>query len=129
MLYLALPQGFRTKFFRLQRVRSSERARRRRLALEPLEDRITLSGGVTTINFDNLPDRTVVTSQYAAQGVTFGGASVLSEVTGSLNYTEFPPLSGNNVIFDDPSLGAGLITATATQGDWSDVGAYITGNR
>jgi predicted chitinase len=96
---------------------------------ESLEDRTLLSvTGVTTIDFDTLPDRSPVTGQYESQGVTFGGGSVLSESTQSLNSPQFPPHSGNNVIYDDPSLGGGLITAAPTGGDFTDVGAYVTGN-
>lgn len=55
------------------------------------------------INFDNLPNRTSVNTQYA--GLVFQNAVVLSKGLG-LNESDFPPRSGANVIFD----GGGAIT-------------------
>jgi hypothetical protein len=51
-----------------------------------------------TINFEDLPDSTIVTTQYP--GVSFTNAIVLSAGI-SLNEFEFPPHSGTNVISDN----------------------------
>jgi hypothetical protein len=74
------------------------------------------------INFEGLASGTVVTNQYAAQGVTFSGAQILTAGV-SLN-SSFPPQSGSNVVFD---FSNGIITVTSANG-WSSAGGYITGN-
>jgi hypothetical protein len=51
-----------------------------------------------TINFEGLPDSTVVTTQYS--GLTFANAIILSSGI-SLNEYEFPPHSGVNVVSDN----------------------------
>jgi hypothetical protein len=50
------------------------------------------------INFEDLPDGTPVTTQYA--GLTFSNTTVITAGI-SLNEFEFPPNSGTNVVFDD----------------------------
>jgi hypothetical protein len=55
-----------------------------------------------TIDFEDLPDSTVVTDQYQAFGVRFTGATVITAGVNLPEY-EFPPHSGTNVIFDDGS--------------------------
>jgi hypothetical protein len=52
----------------------------------------------TIINFDDLNDSDVVTTQYA--GLTFTNAIILTAGI-SLNEFEFPPHSGTNVVSDD----------------------------
>jgi hypothetical protein len=54
--------------------------------------------GVTFIDFEALPDSTIVTNQYS--GLTFTNATILSAGI-SLNEFEFPPHSGTNVISDN----------------------------
>ncbi len=51
-----------------------------------------------TINFDNLADSTSVTNQFS--GLSFQNATILTSGI-SLNEFEFPPHSGDNVVFDD----------------------------
>ena len=52
------------------------------------------------ITFEGLQDGTPVTTQYAADHVTFSNATAI--VAGvSLNEFEFPPHSGTTVVFDD----------------------------
>ena len=58
---------------------------------------LTLCASPTVINFDGLNDGDSVTTQFA--GVTFSNAAVLTAGI-SLNELEFPPHSGNNVVFD-----------------------------
>ena len=64
---------------------------------------LLLSGGLhadtITINFDNLQDSQVVGSAYATNGVIFSGA-VIATAGISLNESDFPPHSGNNVVID-----------------------------
>jgi hypothetical protein len=62
-----------------------------------------------TLDFENLSDGDAVTSQFAAQGVTFSNATVLSAGI-SLNEFESPPKSGSNVVSDD----GGPITVSFT---------------
>ncbi|WDE14013.1 S8 family serine peptidase [Thalassomonas haliotis] len=50
------------------------------------------------ITFDTLSDLETVTTQFA--GLTFSGAKVLTAGI-SLNEFEFPPVSGDNVVFDE----------------------------
>lgn len=80
----------------------------------------------TTINFESPAPNTILSTEYAAEGVDFTGAEILSLVGGSppLNPV-FPPHSGNQVAYDYLN---GVITATAVGGDWTSVGGYITGN-
>jgi hypothetical protein len=72
------------------------------------------------ITFDNLPDGTIVTNQFA--GVSFTGAQVLTAGV-DLNPL-FPPVSNPNVVFDFLN---GTITATFTT-PVTSVGAFVTGN-
>lgn len=53
-----------------------------------------------TIDFEGLADSTPVVDQFAAMGLTFADATVLTAGI-SLNEFEFPPHSGENVVFDD----------------------------
>lgn len=71
------------------------------------------AGAVTTvgIDFESLAELEGVTTQFAAQGITFANAQVL--VAGSLlNEIDFPPSSGTRVI---TGLGAGPITIAFAQ--------------
>lgn len=68
-------------------------------------------------------------SNVDSQGARLTGATVLA-CGASLNCSEFPPFSGRNVIYDDPSSG-GTITVTfdtAITGMVHSVSARITGN-
>jgi hypothetical protein len=50
-----------------------------------------------TIDFEDLPEETWVTGQYATLGVTFAGG-IISEAGSTLFEDEFPPLSGTKVL-------------------------------
>jgi hypothetical protein len=51
-----------------------------------------------TLDFEGLSEFTTITTQFP--GVTFSNATVLTAGS-SLNELEFPPFSGQNVVFDD----------------------------
>lgn len=70
------------------------------------------------INFDDLADGDSVTTQY--NGLTFTNTTVLTSGI-SLNEFEFPPYSGDNVVFDD----GGPISITFGS-PVSSFGAYFT---
>lgn len=93
------------------------------------ESRIAVAS-VVTMDFENLTDLTVVTNQYANIGVSFEGATILSQ-GGSLNYLNFPPRSGVNVIYDDPNYGGTIAISfdPSKAGNVLKVGGYVTGNR
>jgi hypothetical protein len=73
-----------------------------------------------TIDFEGLPDSTPITNQYSSLGVDFSNATVLTAGI-SLNEFEFPPHSGDNVVFDD----GGPMTLTFGT-PVLDFGAYFT---
>lgn len=98
------------------------RSRGSRPSLETLESRSLLS--LTTIGFDDLPTKTLVTNQYDSLGVDFTGATVLTKGSG-LN-TLYPPHSGKNVVGD--TKGSNIIASASGGTSWSEVGGYITGN-
>jgi hypothetical protein len=54
------------------------------------------------IDFETLGDLEEVTTQFAAYGITFTGATALvsGAVGGSLNEIDYPPFSGNTLVFD-----------------------------
>lgn len=87
------------------------------------------SAAENLIDFEGLSCFTPVTTQYSDLGVTFTGAIILTKPS-CLNYQQFPPYSGVNVLYDEPSLG-GVIVATfnSTVGDVNKVSARVTGNR
>lgn len=58
----------------------------------------TLVAGPIVIDFEGLPDSTILTNQYV--GVTFSNAIILTAGI-SLNEFEFPPHSGSNVASDN----------------------------
>ena len=64
---------------------------------------ITQPPTISTLNFDGLPDSTLVSNQFP--GLTFAGAIILTSGI-SLNEFEFPPRSGANILSDN----AGPIT-------------------
>lgn len=68
------------------------------LALLVLAAPAILVAGPITIDFDGLPDSTIITNQYL--GVTFSNAIILKAGI-SLNEFEFPPFSGSNVASDN----------------------------
>jgi hypothetical protein len=72
------------------------------------------------LDFEGLADLASLTNQYAAQDVTFSHAKALM-AGASLNELEFPPHSGQKVIFDDG--GAMRIDFGLDTYDWS---AYFT---
>lgn len=74
------------------------------------------------IDFDNLADLDPVTNQYSGFGVSFSNATVLTAGL-SLNELEFPPLSGQNVVFDDGGPITIDFLALVT-----DAGGYFTYN-
>lgn len=79
------------------------------------------------LGFDGLADLNTNVDDF---GVSFTGATVLA-CGESLNCGQFPPFSGRNVVYDDPSSG-GLITATFDPlftGNVRNVSARVTGNR
>jgi uncharacterized protein YvpB len=99
-------------------------------ATPQLESNMQTTVNRIALDFENLTDLTAVTTQYSGLGVTFAGATILSQ-GGSLNYLNFPPRSGRNVIYDTYG-GNGVITITFNPnktGNISKVGGYITGNR
>ena len=57
-----------------------------------------LAAGPIVIDFEGLPDSTIITNQYL--GVTFSNAIILTAGI-SLNEFEFPPFSGSNVASDN----------------------------
>ncbi len=61
-----------------------------------------------TLDFEGLSEFTTVTTQFP--GVTFSNATVLTAGS-SLNEFEFPPFSGQNVVFDD---GGAMTVSFAT---------------
>lgn len=89
-----------------------------RLAIGVLSFAFTLPAYAIAIDFESLTDSTVLTTQIA--GLTFTNATVLTAGV-SLNEFEFPPYSGDNVIFDDG--GMMHIVFDASQ---SSVGGYFT---
>ena len=83
-----------------------------------------------SLDFEDLRDLERISDQFTHLGVSFTGATVLGQGQ-SLNYLEFPPRSGVNVIYDDPAQ-RGLITLVFDQNLASNirvVGAHVTGNR
>ena len=68
-----------------------------------------LTAQALTLDFEDLPDLTPVTTQYAALGIVFSGATIFTAGI-SLPEAEFPPYSGSNVVFDDD----GPITVSLT---------------
>jgi hypothetical protein len=79
------------------------------------------------LDFEGLTDLTVLTNQYASQGVTFDGATILKSPPGNLDSAHFPPRSGTGVIFDWDSTFNGAMTLTFTS-PVSRAGGYVTGN-
>jgi hypothetical protein len=78
------------------------------------------------LDFEGFADLTVVTDQYASQGVTFTGATILND-GGSLNSEFFPPRSGKGVLFDWDLGFGGTMTVNFTT-PVNRAGGYVTGN-
>jgi hypothetical protein len=59
------------------------------------------------IDFEGLSDLDLVTTEFAALGLVFSGATVLQSgaVGGSLNELDFPPFSGVTAVFDSSADG------------------------
>jgi hypothetical protein len=83
---------------------------------------------VTTpaLDFEGFADLTVISDQYASQGVTFTGATILN-AGGSLNSAQFPPRSGKGVLFDWDLQFGGTMTVNFTT-PVTRAGGYVTGN-
>jgi hypothetical protein len=79
------------------------------------------------IDFESLADLEVVDDQFLALGADFGATASILMLGTSLN-PDFPPNSGNNVIYDDPTLGTGIIRVDAVGSPWAMAGGYVTGN-
>jgi hypothetical protein len=75
-----------------------------------------------TIGFEDLPEETVVSNQYAVTGVIFSGSPQVLTAGSFLNEIDFPPHSGVNVIAD---LG-GPITLTFTPNTVPSFSAWFT---
>lgn len=82
----------------------------------------------TVIDFESLADLEVVDNQFLSLGADFGGTASILRAGSSLNPI-FPPNSGSNVIFDDPTLGTGIIRIDAVGSLWAMAGGYVTGNK
>jgi hypothetical protein len=83
-----------------------------------------------TLDFEMLSDSMTVNNQFSNIGVSFEGATVLGQGA-SLNYLQFPPHSGVNVIYDDRNFN-GTITVRFDSNvthNVSKVGGYVTGNQ
>lgn len=65
--------------------------------------------GAISIDFESLGDSESVTNQFSGLGVTFTNATVLTAGI-SLNEIEFPPHSGDNVVFDDGGAMTGIFS-------------------
>ena len=87
-----------------------------------------LSVNAVVIDFETLSNLEVVDDQFINLGVDFNGlAGVLTSPADSLNSNAFPPISGSQVIFDDPNLSSGILRMDAVDYSWSMVGGYVTG--
>lgn len=74
-----------------------------------------------------LGGRNEINDYYSSYGVRFTGATSLSKADGSLNYMNFPPRSGDAVVYDWPSGYSGTMTITFDTPQ-SSVGGYFTTN-
>jgi hypothetical protein len=74
----------------------------------------------TAISFEGLTDSASVGSAYSGLGVNFSSTTVLTAGI-SLNEFEFPPHSGNNVVFDDGGPLRGTFSTPV-----SFLSAYLT---
>ncbi|MCF2151134.1 hypothetical protein IQ276_032860 [Desmonostoc muscorum LEGE 12446] len=79
------------------------------------------------IDFDSLSDFEIVDDQFLSLGADFNGTASILQLGSTLN-PDFPPVSGNNIIYDNPSLGSGTIRIDAVDSFWSSVGGFVTGN-
>jgi hypothetical protein len=86
----------------------------------------TITTPPAVLNFDGFADLTVLTNQYASEGISFTGATVLN-AGGSLNAAAFPPRSGTGVIFDFDLTFGGVMTVAFTS-PVRQAGGYVTGN-
>jgi hypothetical protein len=68
------------------------------LALSLYATTLSLQAALVTLDFEGLPDSTILTTQYP--GLTFSNAIVLAAGI-SLNEFEFPPHSGTNIASDN----------------------------
>lgn len=84
---------------------------------------IAKTGQAAVINFDNLHTGEIVDNQYLDLGVDFNSAPAVLTLGDGLDPT-FPPLSGNNLIFN---YASDAIRVNAVNSVWDSVGAYVTG--
>lgn len=81
-------------------------------------DQSAFSGSETVITFDGFPNFTPLTTQYAADGVTFSGGLVTSNQTGlAQNFTPTIPASPVTIDFSETMLRAGFHVVTASTDD------------
>jgi hypothetical protein len=88
------------------------------VALAPLLALSSIQAVAGTIDFEGLPDSTIVTTQYP--GLTFTNAVILTAGI-SLNEFEFPPHSGTNVVSDNGGFMTIAFSAPVTS-----VSGYFT---
>lgn len=85
-----------------------------------------------TLDFEHLRRDESLTSQFASTGISFEGAGLATQGAG-LNFLEYPPRSGVNVIFDDWRYSSpGLVVVSFDPEllpNVQRVGAYITGEQ
>lgn len=89
----------------------------------------TAQAAPVVIDFEGLTDTELVTNQYlVAFGITFDGATALLRgalpVGGSLNELDFPPHSGDAVVFESASGGITVTFATPAL----SIGGFFTYN-
>jgi hypothetical protein len=80
------------------------------------------STGVVSIDFEGYTAATPITTQYAAYGVTFAGATVLVQNV-NLN-SPYPPHSGTSVVYDETGHG-GTVTLSFAR-PVSSVAGFLT---
>jgi hypothetical protein len=81
---------------------------------------------ITVIDFESLTDLEIVNDQFLGLGADFGATASVLRAGTTLN-SNYPPNSGSNVIYDDPSLGSGVIRIDAVGLPWAMAGGYVTG--
>jgi hypothetical protein len=96
----------------------------RRIVLAVIVALCSRSASATTIDFESFVEGDVVTNQIV--GVTFSNATVLTAGVG-LNEFEFPPHSGDNVVFDDGgAISLSFASPLASFGGYFTYAAPIT---
>jgi hypothetical protein len=75
------------------------------------------------IDFEGFSQGTVITDQYAAEGVIFGNDATILQAP-YYNYIGYPPHSGTNVLVNTEDFQS--ITAASNSNSWTSVSAYYT---